>query len=130
MRPDLTKSQKRRIRELAGTAYDRELSRELTALEDQFGRWRRGEIDSHELSAHIHRYHQGPNRHLFLMYTGSHPDLVVASAIARGILTKEEATTEVVDLLRGSIAYAGEEMRAGASQDESENGSAGGDPTD
>jgi len=43
MRRDLTKAQRRRIRELAGIAYDRELSRELTDLEQEFARWRSGE---------------------------------------------------------------------------------------
>ncbi len=51
MRPDLTKSQRRRIRELAGTAYDRDLSRELGNLEHDFALWRRGEIDAHDYSA-------------------------------------------------------------------------------
>ena len=120
MRPDLTKSQRRRIRELAGTAYDRELSRELAALEAQFGRWRRSEIDAHELNDAIHSFHHGPNRRLFLIYTGSDFDVVVASAIARGILTEEEATSEIVGLLSALIEYAREGNDAGRSEDESE----------
>jgi hypothetical protein len=106
MRPDLTKSQRRRIRELAGTAYDRELSRELGKLENDFERWRRGEIDAHELSDRIHRFHQGPNRRLFSIYNGGALEMSVAAAIARGTLTEEEATLEIVDLLRGSIEFA------------------------
>ncbi len=106
MRPDLTKSQRRRIRELAGTAYDRELSRELGKLEHDFTLWRRGEIDAHELSDRIHRFHQGPNRRLFSIYTGSDLEMAVAAAIARGTVTEDEATAEVVDLLRGSIEFA------------------------
>jgi hypothetical protein len=130
MRPDLTKSQRRRIRELAGTAHDRELSVELAALEDQFARWRRNEIDAHELSEGIHAFHQGPNRRLFLMHTGSDLDVVVASAIARGILTEEEATPEIVGLLSALIEYAREANGAGRGVDEPESGSAGGGATD
>ena len=130
MRPDLTKAQRRRIRELAGTAYERELSHELAALEDQFGRWRRREIDAYELSDGIHGFHQGPNRRLFLMYTGSDLAMAVASAIVRGILTEEEATSEMVGLLSALIEYARQANGAGTSENESESGSAGGGPTD
>ncbi len=130
MKADLTKIQRRRIRELAGTAYERELSRELTAIEDQFGRWRRGEIDAHEVNDQIHAFHQGPHRNLFLMYTGGAIDWAVASAIARGILTEDEATPEIVSLLSGAIEVAREATRAAGSKDESEGGSAGGRPTD
>ncbi|HXI55938.1 MAG TPA: hypothetical protein VNO55_07760 [Polyangia bacterium] len=120
MKADLTKSQRRRIRDLAGTAYDRELSRELTALEEHFGRWRRGEIDAHELSDQVHRFHQGPNRRLFLLYAGSDLDTAVASAIARGILSEDEASPEIVDLLGVSIKYARENPRRATSGEESD----------
>ena len=129
MRQDLTKSQRRRIRELAGIAYDRELSRELKALEDHFARWCGGEIDAHELSDRIHVFHQGPNRSLFLMYTGSDRDVAVASAIGRGILTEEEATPEIVGLLSGLIEYARDANRAGGTVDASESDSAGSRPS-
>jgi len=56
MRRDLTKSQRRRIRELAGIAYARKLSRELTVLEKEFAggvavrslpmTWTRGSMSS------------------------------------------------------------------------------------
>ena len=100
MRPDLTKSQRRRIRELAGTVPIRNLSRELGNLEHDFALWRRGEIDAHDkLSDCIHRFHQGPNRRLFSIYTGSALEMAVAAAIARGTVTEDEATAEIVDLL-------------------------------
>ena len=105
MRSDLTKSQRRRIRELAATAYDRELSRELGSVEEEFGRWRRAEIDAYELTQRIHRFHQGPNRSLHSIYTSSDLEMVVGAAIAKGILTEQEAGPEIVRLLENWIDF-------------------------
>jgi hypothetical protein len=106
MRHDLTKSQRRRIRELAGIAYDRELSRELTALEADFARWRSGAISAHDLDEKIHQFHQGPNRRLFTTYTGGSVELAVAASIANGIISEAEAGSEMVAILRGGIRFA------------------------
>jgi hypothetical protein len=120
MRPDLTKAQHRRIRELAGMAYERELSRELRALESDFVRWRGGEIDAFALSDRVHRFHQGPSQRLFLRYTTGMLEVAVANAIASGTLTEEEATAEIVEALKGSI----EAARAYPESDERESASA------
>jgi hypothetical protein len=104
------------------------LSRELTALEDQFGRWRRAEINVHQLNDQIHAFHQGPSRRLFVIYTGSAKEMMVASAIARGILSEEEATPEIVALLSRSIEYAREDSRSRSNGDDAEGGSASGGP--
>ncbi len=106
MRRDLTKSQRRRIRELAGIAYDRELSRELTTLEGEFVRWRSGAISAHELDEKIHQFHQGANRRLFTMYTRGAVEPAVAAAIANGIITEAEAGPEMLEILRGGIEFA------------------------
>jgi hypothetical protein len=106
MRQDLTKSQRRRIRELAGMAYDRELARELTALETEFVRWRAGSINVHDLCERIHEFHQGPNRRLFMTYTGSTIELALAAAIANGIITEAEAGPDILGLLRSGIEFA------------------------
>jgi hypothetical protein len=105
MRRELTKGQRRRLRELAGMAYGRDLSQELTDLEAQFGRWRAGEIDPHELCDRIHVFHDGPSRRLFLLYNRGDPDMAVASAIARGIVSASEAGSEVVEILKATIEY-------------------------
>jgi hypothetical protein len=60
------KSNRRKLRELAGVAYTRELSAELAKLEGDFGQWRSGEIDPFELSDRIHRFHDGISRDLWL----------------------------------------------------------------
>lgn len=106
MRRDLTKSRRRRIRELAGIAYDRELSRELTTLDGELARWRSGAITAHDLDQRIHGFHQGPNRRLFTTYTGDAIELAVADAIANGIISETEAGPEILEILRGGIEFA------------------------
>jgi hypothetical protein len=107
-------------------AYDRELSRELAALEDDFVRWRRGELDPHELNERVHRFHQEPSRQLFLVYTGSGIELAVVSAVARGILTKEEAGADIMDLLGPSIELARDCLQTDFSDDHTKGGSEAG----
>jgi hypothetical protein len=123
-----TKSQRRVLRELAARAYDRELTRELGAIETDFVRWRRGEIDVHALSEQIHRFHNGPARRLYLDYTGSHLELAVGAAIGRGILTEAEATPEILQALKGLIELARE--RWDEDDDESDDSPPGKAPTD
>jgi hypothetical protein len=128
MRREWTKSQRRLLRELAGKAYDRELAREIGALEADFARWRRGEIDVHDLSEQIHRFHNGPARRLYLDYTGTHLELSVGAALGRGVLTEEEATPEILEALKGLIELARE--RRDEDDDESEGAPSGNDPSD
>ena len=91
---EFTKEQRRKLRELGGIAFERELAAELSKLEDEFRRWRADEIDAHELSERIHRFHQGPARQLFSKYDHSNIEFAVADAIHRGLITEEEAGAE------------------------------------
>jgi hypothetical protein len=111
MDPNLTKAQRRRLRELGGTAYERDLSEHLTALESEFKRWRAGEIDAFALSEAIHRFHQGPARELFSKYEPSHLDFAVAHAIHRGILSEDEAGAEALEVLANHMGYLREQDR-------------------
>jgi hypothetical protein len=97
---EFTKAQRRRLRELGTMAYERELCLELSKLETEFGRWRAGEIDAHELSDRIHRFHQGPARLLFSKFDHSNLDFAVAHAIHRGLITEEEAGADGIEMLR------------------------------
>jgi len=108
MRNDPEKVKRRQIRELAALAHDRELARELGAVELEFSRWRRGEIDAHELRETIHAFHNGPSRRLYSMYNGDLLEMVVGAAIARGVLTEEEVPPEMLEVLRRHIDFARE----------------------
>jgi hypothetical protein len=105
MNPTFTKSQRRRVRELCGLAYERDLSEALGQLEINFRRWRDGEIDAHELSELIHRFHQGLARELFGKYDLSNAEFAVADAIHRGVIPEEEAGAEVLTMLGSHLAF-------------------------
>ena len=112
---EFTKAQRRRLRKLGATAYERDLSAELTKLETEFGRLRAGEINAHELSDQIHRFHQGPAQKLFLAYEHSNLDFAVAHAIHRGLITEEEAGADVIEMLRVYLAFLLDQTRGLAS---------------
>ncbi len=105
-----TKYQRRKLRELAALAHDRELSLELEKLEDAFRRWRSGEIDPHQLNDLIHAFHQGPSQKLFSSYAHSDSTVPVAAAVARGVIARSEVPDDVFPLLRSVIAFFHEDV--------------------
>lgn len=113
---EFTKAQRRRLRELGAIAYERDLSTELSKLESEFGRWRAGEIDAHELSDHNHRFHQGPARKLFSEYDRSNFAFAVAHAIHRGSITVEEAGPGAIEMLRVQLAFLRDQGDADSAQ--------------
>jgi hypothetical protein len=102
---DLTKAARKTIRKLAGIAYERELSRELTKLEERFADWRSGRIDPFELNEAIHKHHNGVSRELFNRHSqGSMLDHVVATAILEGTIQEAEVPEEVREHLLRIVA--------------------------
>jgi hypothetical protein len=93
------------IREWMTEAYERELHRELTKLDESFAEWRRGAISSGELSHRIHEWETGPSRALFKQYNHGPQDVSVAYAIVVGILNEEEVPAELVEAIGGAIAF-------------------------
>jgi hypothetical protein len=101
---NLTKETKRAIRKLSAMAHSKELDRELDSLNQQFIRWKSGEITPHELSDAIHTFHDGISRELFTRYTSSSvPIQAVAYALINGTLTENDlpdcAKAVVLDLV-------------------------------
>ncbi len=109
MNPNLTKGQRRKLRDLGGIAYERDLSEHLATLESEFRRWRAGEIDAFALAEAIHQFHQGPARELFSKYGTSHLDFAVAHAIHRGVLRQEEVGGEMLEILSKHLGFLGEQ---------------------
>ena len=99
------KATKRKLRELAGVAYARELSAELAKLERDFVQWRSGEIDPFELSDRIHRFHDGISRDLYVLYRDLPPNQAVARAIALQWLQEEEVPSEILSALEPTIEF-------------------------
>jgi hypothetical protein len=93
------------VREWAGIAHDRDLRKALGELRIQFGRWERGEISSFELNDFIHQFHDGTSREIWKRYATSHLEPAVASAVASGVLGKQEIPRELLDHIAGLIEF-------------------------
>ena len=100
-----TKSQKKKLRELAGIANERELDREMEKLYQHFENWRSGKVSCFELSDLIHTFHQGASREIWKIYTYSDPDMAVSRAVALGFLKKEEIPEGLLDILDPKIDF-------------------------
>ena len=100
-----TKSQKKKLRELAGIANERELDREMEKLYQHFENWRSGKVNCFELSDLIHTFHQGASREIWKIYTYSDPDTAVSRAVASGLLKKEEISKDLLDILDSKIGF-------------------------
>jgi hypothetical protein len=98
------------LRELAGTAYRRELDRHLRDLAVCFGRWDTGEIDCFELSDKIHGFHDGVSRELYVMYERLKPEMAIARAIALGLLPRKEVPAATLSELDDKIEFFQSEM--------------------
>ena len=87
---ELTKKQRKHIREMAGVAYEREMAAALDKLLTAFQKWKQGGITPFDLNEEIHQYHNGTARELYKQYVTGDPDMAVMLALARGILKIEE----------------------------------------
>ena len=99
------KTQKKKLRELAGIANERELGRELEMLYQHFENWRNKKISCFELSDLIHKFHQGASREIWKTYAYSDPDMAVSRAVALGILKREEIPENLLDILDLKIGF-------------------------
>ena len=95
MKKSRSKSQQKKLRDLAATAYEREMTAASESLLQQFQRWKNKEIDVFELNASIHEFHNGISRTLYNRYTGIHADLAVAIALNADVLRREEVGEEL-----------------------------------
>lgn len=100
-----TKANKRKLRELSGVAYRRELGHELAKLEMDFAQWRGGEIDPFELSDRIHRFHDGVSRDLYVAYRDLSPVHAVARAIALQVLDRTEVPSEILGEVESMVQF-------------------------
>ncbi len=82
---------------MAGIAYERELTIASKGLLQEFQRWKNKEINVFELNDRIHEFHHGISRELYNRYTGNEmaDTIGVASALRRGILSREEVGEDV-----------------------------------
>lgn len=101
---ELTKGQRRELQRIAELAYDRELSSALSGLEEQFRRWRSGEIGPHDLAEAIHQFHQGPSRELWLRYSDKQAGLAALHAVANGVVNATEVAPDLLAALKPRLS--------------------------
>jgi hypothetical protein len=93
---ELPRSIKKAMRSLAGLAHEAELGNALEDLNGDFQAWKSGGIDSFELSDRIHKFHDGPNREIYLRYTsGLDLRFLVRYALDEGLIQKAAVPKEV-----------------------------------
>jgi len=102
---DPLKAVKRLVREWAAIAHDRELGHALLELRTQFDRWQRGEIVAADLNDRIHQFHEGASREIWKRYATNHLEPAIGSAVAAGILRREELPEELLRHVAGLIEF-------------------------
>ena len=103
MASELTKKQKKKLAQLAGTAYERELSEASKKLLEEFIRWQNGVIDVFDLNDKIHQFHNGDSRRLYSKYIGMDSMSGVAQALHEGILNRSEVDDDTYSLVSNLI---------------------------
>ena len=93
------KTIRKKLRELAGLAHERELSGALETLDNHFTRWRRQEIDCFELNDRIHSFHQNISSELWKTYSSMEDDFLVCRAVKLGFLSKEDVPEKVAEAI-------------------------------
>ena len=104
-RDSFGRSERRALRELAGTAWKRELALELRRLGESFDAWRDGDLGPHELSDRIHQFHHGAARKLYGLYTCAHPSQLVARAVAHGLVSESEVSAALYAKLGKAVEF-------------------------
>jgi hypothetical protein len=102
---EFTKTERRELRELAGSVYEAEAHQMLEQLDAEFQRWREGEALSSELLSAIHEFHQHESRELWSMYQSLRDPDIVAHGIAFGFISAEAVPEQLRAKLGSLIAF-------------------------
>ncbi|MCB9896620.1 MAG: hypothetical protein H6825_01325 [Planctomycetes bacterium] len=94
----------RELRELCVRAYHRELAGELHELERVFAAWRQGDADAVDVRDAVATFHEGEVQHLRRLYDTCTDERLVARAVARGFVGRDELSPELTERLEGALA--------------------------
>ena len=103
MSGDLTKADKKKVRQLAGIAWERELRGELRSIADAIDEMENGSLSSFDVNDRIHKFRNGASRDLFKQYSASLPWLGVSRAYFDRVLTDDDLV-DASDEVRKDIA--------------------------
>ncbi len=88
---------KKQLRKLSQRAYQRELEKALSSLNQKFNSWQNKEIDCWTLNELIHEYHDKTQRDLYKRFVMSTDHaFMIAEALHKKTLTENEIPTSVM----------------------------------
>jgi hypothetical protein len=119
---NLTKADKKRVRQLAGIAWERELRCELRKIAAAIEEMENNSLSPFDVNDSIHRFHNGASRDLYKQYSDSLPWWGVCRAYHDRVLTDDD----LVDA-RGEVWNGIREFAASLAKLEAETGIAGED---
>ena len=102
MQDNLTKSERKRIRQLAGLAWERGLRTELRKIGTAIEEMDSGRLTPFDVTECIHKFHEGAARDLYKQFSGSLPWLEVCRAHFDGVLTDDD-TVDASENIRNGI---------------------------
>jgi len=112
---DLTKSQKKHLRQLADQCYEKEMSIALEALYEDFQKWKSSEITPWDLTEKIHEHHDTKARELWKTYVQMNdPSLAVSIALAKGIISIGEVQENCRELVEIRSEFFKQEEQKGS----------------
>lgn len=103
-----SKTAYKKMKELSGKAYERELHEEMDKLAGQFQLWRDNQIDIWDLEEAVHKFHNGPSRKLYARYTDLSPEQVLPYALHKGLVSDADLPEEIADEMRMKAKVYGE----------------------
>ncbi len=111
---DMTRSQKRHLRELADQCYEIEMSKALEELYENFKKWENKEISTWALNEKIHQHHNGKALDMYKTYEQlNDPIISVAQAIKKGILQIEDVHVSCRPPLKSLIEFYASNKQSG-----------------
>ncbi len=102
MHGDFTKSEGKKIRQLAGLAWERELRDELRKIAAAIEEMENGRVSTFDVTDRIHKFHNGASRDLYKQYSNSFPWLAVCRAHFDRVLTDDDIA-DASDVIRDGI---------------------------
>ena len=103
---DLTKSQKKHLRQLAKDCFEKEMSLALEDLFQDFKKWKNNEISTWDLTDKIHEHLNKKGKELGKLYVDlNDPRIALSRAVVKGIIKIEDVQENCRPLLQGLIEF-------------------------
>jgi len=96
---ELSKKEKRELREIVGGCYEEQLSELLGNLYEDFQKWGGKYINAFELTDRIHEFHDRDARELYKMYVMSPPEVAIIYALGNRSIRKGEIDKSLLEKL-------------------------------